>query len=673
MLKLDRYRSGFFASVAGAAFALSTSVSPADITDIQNMPDIPSLLITTMEPSARTNALNVILDAQFEALERKYPDNPNGYYYKQLNQFISAIQESIACGHTEQAEILDNILLATNKEDFNIEHGGFSNTALNDQTLLINTVMLISGARHIDKPEFRDMARDVITTLFDTLTTSPAPLNLNSLADSTLNTVLKMQDPHSRYLNFEATQNKNDRFNGIAFSGIGTEVAYDTELPEGAEDNRRIATGLLIKKLIGDNVPAALAGIMPNDLITHVDGTPLSGLILDEARNLIMGETGSTVRLDIIRNDPALNASSLVIEVVRGPIPTDPVTPILRESGVAHIPIRSYNGQTDTYLDRALQLMEDQNATGYALDLRNNSGGLFQQAAFVVDNFISGDPELAEYFERRESILDTLKLDILNSRPEFINYPFPELTTRVEALLTAEEIEAAEAGMPEPTAEEQALVDRNIIASMRTNTGKDPHFYLSPGAETDKPMVIIMNGNSASSSEVTAGALQSHGRAIVIGTPTYGKGSGQSYVNIDSNKDGIIEGQLGITSFLHYDGPGEGINIQGIGITPDIIMSGLFNNVAINPPYESTLPHTLGTPDDHNYLHQSQFECRPKFSILQEGIAVDAFNNANVEDPELHCADAYLTGSSEFVEIVPLIQSDNSDTPHMRMSELEPN
>lgn len=303
-----------------------------------------------------------------------------------------------------------------------------------------------------------------------------------ALIEAAINGMLTSLDPHSSYLpprDFDAMQTQTRG----EFGGLGIEVTQEDGFV-------RVITPM-------DDTPAMEAGVEAGDFITHVDGEALLGLTLEQAVDLMRGPVGSEIVITIVRegeNEP------FDVTIVRDRIQLTAVRHRL-EGNTAILRISTFNDQTYPNLAEGLEEMIEEvggleNLNGVVLDLRNNPGGLLNQAIRVSDAFL----------ERGEIV-----------------------STR----------------------------GREMADGERYNAGAGD---LIEGL----PMVVLVNGGSASASEIVAGALQDHRRAVIVGTNTFGKGSVQSVMPLPGN------GAMRLTTSLYYTPSGR--SIQALGVAPDIIV-----------------------------------------------------------------------------------------------------
>ncbi|WP_419896279.1 S41 family peptidase [Roseomonas sp. USHLN139] len=305
------------------------------------------------------------------------------------------------------------------------------------------------------------------------------PVNDREVIESAINGMLQGLDPHSSYMNARSFRDMQVQTRG-EFGGLGIEVSQE---------------GGYVKVISPiDDTPAAKAGVKPGDLITHLNGNSVQGLTLQEAVEQMRGERGSSIKLTIRR--PGTEAPielSLTRDVIR------PQVARFRMEGedVGYVRLSSFNEQTEGALRRAVSTLRQQagnNLKGLILDLRNNPGGLLDQAVQVSDDFL----------------------------------------------------------------------ERGEIVSTRARRPDDAQRWnAKPGDIADGLRVIVLiNGGSASASEIVAGALQDHRRAVLLGTKSFGKGSVQTVMPIPGN------GAIRLTTARYYTPSGR--SIQATGITPDI-------------------------------------------------------------------------------------------------------
>ncbi|HEY5974298.1 MAG TPA: S41 family peptidase [Geobacteraceae bacterium] len=282
-----------------------------------------------------------------------------------------------------------------------------------------------------------------------------------------------------------------------------------------------------------EDTPAYRAGIKSNDHIWKIDDKLTKGLTINQAVNLMRGQKGTKVTLHIIREGVQ---KPLVFPLVRDIIKTKSLRARTIEPGYGYVRISQFQERTGQDFATALQTLHTENPAGLKgliLDLRNNPGGLVDTAVQVVDPFIG-----------------------------------------------------------------EGRSDGTVVYTKGRTPGSKKSYYARIGTkEPHYPMVVLINGGSASASEIIAGALQDHQRAIIMGTQSYGKGSVQSVMSL---KDGA---GLKLTTARYYTPKGR--SIQAKGITPDIIVSMMdpARKKAEPPPggeiketKELDLPHHLSAP-----------------------------------------------------------------------------
>jgi carboxyl-terminal processing protease len=308
------------------------------------------------------------------------------------------------------------------------------------------------------------------------------PVTDDKLIEAAVNGMLSSLDPHSGYLNKKSFQDMQTQTKG-EFGGLGIEVTMENSLVK------------VVSPI--DDTPAAKAGIQPNDLITHIDNQPVTELTLNEAVDKMRGTPGTKITLTIRRG--GINGQPFDVTLTRAVIHIQSVR-WQPEKDVAYIRITAFNEQTQTGLDKALEEADKQigdKLIGYVIDLRNNPGGLLEQAVSVSGTFLEAGKEVVSTHGRHKE-------------------------------------------------EDQTYTAKG---------GDKAH---------GKPIVIIINGGSASASEIVAGALQDQHRAIVIGTKSFGKGSVQTIIPVAGG------GAMRLTTARYYTPSGR--SIQKLGIEPDIVV-----------------------------------------------------------------------------------------------------
>jgi carboxyl-terminal processing protease len=301
------------------------------------------------------------------------------------------------------------------------------------------------------------------------------------LIEAAINGMLTALDPHSSYLNPKHFRDMQVQTRG-EFGGLGIEVTMENG----------------VVKVVSpiEDTPAAKAGLMSGDLITHLDKEQILGLTLQEAVEKMRGPVNSPITLTIVRkgvDDP------FDVKVTRDVIHINPVKYNAEGDDAGYIRVTTFNEQTTAKLQKAIEDLKQQlgpKLKGYVIDLRNNPGGLLDQAISVSDAFLD----------------------------------------QGAIVLTR---------------------GRNIEETQRSNA--------RPGDITDgQKLVVLINGGSASASEIVAGALQDHHRATIVGTRSFGKGSVQTIIPLGSN------GALRLTTARYYTPSGR--SIQAKGIEPEAVV-----------------------------------------------------------------------------------------------------
>jgi len=298
------------------------------------------------------------------------------------------------------------------------------------------------------------------------------------LIEAGINGMLQSLDPHSAFLSPDRVKQMEVDIRG-EFGGLGIEVTMEN--------------GFVKVVAPIDDTPAAAAGMQPGDLISHIDSEPVLGLSLTEAVKQMRGLVGTDIVLTVLREG---EAEPFDVTITRAVIKVRSVRS-RREGNVAYIRITSFNEQTTSGLRTAMDKLKSEigeDLQGVVLDLRNNPGGLLDQAISVSD----------------------------------------------------------------------AFMNRGEIVSTRARESSDIERYTARDGDIAEglPVVVLINGGSASASEIVAGALKDHKRAILMGTRTFGKGSVQSIIQLSGGN------RLKLTTARYYTP--SGTSIQATGIEPDI-------------------------------------------------------------------------------------------------------
>lgn len=329
------------------------------------------------------------------------------------------------------------------------------------------------------------------------------------MMEAAINGMLTSLDPHSSYMNAKEFADMNVKTKG-EFGGLGIEVTMEN--------------GVVKVMSPYDGTPAAKAGILANDLIVKIDGKQVQGITLNEAVEKMRGVVGAPIVLTIVRDkrDP------FDVKLVRDIIKIESVKSSIEANDVGYVRISTFNEQADDGLQKAINDLSTKmggKEKGFILDLRNNPGGLLQQAIAVSDVFM----------EKGE-----------------------------------------------------------VVSTRGRNADQVERYTAQKGDLTNgKKLVILINGGSASASEIVAGALQDQKRATIIGTTSFGKGSVQTIIPLGN------EGAMRLTTQRYYTPSGR--SIQAKGIHADIIIEQplppelMGKNVSVEG--EDSLPGHLANPN----------------------------------------------------------------------------
>jgi len=338
------------------------------------------------------------------------------------------------------------------------------------------------------------------------------PVQDSELINAAIEGMVANLDPHSSYMDAKAFADMQIQTKG-SFGGIGIQVTMENGLVK------------IISPI--DNTPASKAGLKAGDYIAAINGASVQGLNLDGAIDKMRGPEGSKITLTILRTtDKTTPKKPFDVTLTRAVVAVDEVT-WHRDGDIGYIRMPGFNENTASGLENAVRDLKRQigpSLKGYVLDLRNNPGGLLDQAVEVSDD-----------------------------------------------LLTSGE-----------------------VVSTRGRHAEDTQRYDAHGGDiTDgKPVVVLINGGTASASEIVAGALQDHHRATIVGMTSFGKGSVQTIIPL-----GEGGGALRLTTARYYTPSGHSIQAQGI--IPDVaVAQGDEDDIPrIARPSEADLPGHLANSD----------------------------------------------------------------------------
>ena len=303
----------------------------------------------------------------------------------------------------------------------------------------------------------------------------------SKLIEQAINGMLTGLDPHSSYMDSKSFRDMQVQTRG-EFGGLGIEVTMED--------------GLIKVVAPIDDTPAQKAGVLANDIIVKLDDEQVQGLTLNQAVEKMRGPVNTNIKLTIMRKG---QDKPIEVSITRDVIHVRSARWQTEGEDIGYIRLTQFNEQTTEGLKKGIADIQakipNEKLKGYVLDLRNNPGGLLDQAISVADAFL----------EKGE-----------------------------------------------------------IVSTRGRNAEETQRFNARPGDLTKgKPLIVLINGGSASASEIVAGALQDHKRATVLGTRSFGKGSVQTIIPLGSGN-----GALRLTTARYYTPSGR--SIQAKGITPDI-------------------------------------------------------------------------------------------------------
>ena len=327
-------------------------------------------------------------------------------------------------------------------------------------------------------------------------------VNQSEVMDSAINGVLQSLDPYSAYMSPEIFKEMQTDTRG-EFGGLGIEIGMEAG----------------VVKVIApiDDTPAALAGIKAGDYIVKIGGEQVQGKSLMEAVKLMRGPVGTSIKLTVRRKN---NKKPLEFKIIRKIIEIKSVkAEIMGENkNLGYIKLKSFNENSDKqFLDIVKKYEKNSKIKGYIIDLRNNPGGLLNQAINITDFFLD---------------------------------------------------------------------DGQIVSTKGRKVSETRKFFAKKGDEIKgKPIIVLINNGSASASEIFAGALKDHKRAIILGESSYGKGSVQSIIPLRNG------GGMRLTISKYYLPSGN--SISEVGVTPDIIVEEEESDFKINSDKDNQLNYAL--------------------------------------------------------------------------------
>ena len=323
----------------------------------------------------------------------------------------------------------------------------------------------------------------LVKEIYDQVRTSYVePVTDKKLAEGAVKGMLAALDPHSSYMDAKEFKEMMVQTRG-EFGGLGMQVTLENGFVK------------VVSPI--DDTPAAKAGMKPNDLIVAIDDAPVTDMTLEEAVDKLRGPIGSQVKITVRRaqTDP------FQLTLTRADIKVDPVKHSLQGKDIGYIRITNFSERTSANVEAAykdLQGKASNKLIGIVLDLRNNPGGLLDEAVSVSNDFL----------------------------------------------------------------------DKGDIVSIKGRLNRDNRRFEAQANHDithGLPVVVLINGGSASASEIVSGALQDNHRAVVLGTQSFGKGSVQTVLPVKESG-----GAMRLTTALYYTPSGR--SIQGTGITPDLVV-----------------------------------------------------------------------------------------------------
>jgi len=320
------------------------------------------------------------------------------------------------------------------------------------------------------------------------------------IMDSAINGVLQSLDPYSAYMSPKIFEEMQTETSG-EFGGLGIEVSMEAGVV-------KVITPI-------DDTPAAKAGIKAGDYIVRINGEQVQGKTLMEAVNLMRGKIGTSIEITVRRKGLR---KAKIFKIKREIIEIRSVSARTIENEIGYLRLRAFNENSSNQLKKEIQkINKNKNILGYIFDLRNNPGGLLNQAIKISDFFLD---------------------------------------------------------------------DGEIVSTKGRKSRDDRKFFAKKGDKIKgKPLIVLINNGSASASEIVAGALQDHKRAILLGETTYGKGSVQSIIPLKNN------GAIRLTISKYYLPSGK--SISAVGVLPDIKIEEEGEEFVINTITDNQLNYAI--------------------------------------------------------------------------------
>ncbi len=325
-------------------------------------------------------------------------------------------------------------------------------------------------------------------------------INQSESMDSAINGLLQSLDPYSSYMSPEILEEMQTETSG-EFGGLGIEVSMEAG----------------VVKVISpiDDTPASKAGLKAGDYIVKINDTQVQGKSLSEAVDLMRGPVGSSIELTVRRRG---EKKALTFNITREIIEIQSVKSELLEENIGYIRLTSFNENSSDQIEKQIKkLKKNKNLNSFILDLRNNPGGLLNQAIKISDFF---------------------------------------------------------------------LENGEIVSTKSRKKSDNRKWFAKKGDITDgKTLLVLINYGSASASEIVAGALKDHKRAIVVGENSYGKGSVQSIIPLKNR------GAIRLTVAKYYLPSGK--SISEVGVRPDIEVNEEGDNFKIRTDTDNQLNYAI--------------------------------------------------------------------------------
>ena len=411
-------------------------------------------------------------------------------------------------------------------------------------TLLASSLQIQAASKNKETYEYLDLFGQI----FDRVRLKYVDeVTDEELIEKAIDGMLTGLDPHSGYMDEEIWEEMQMDTRG-KFGGLGIEITME-------EGFIKVISPI-------EDTPAFKANILAGDFIIQIDDTPVFGLTLSEAVDLMRGEKGESITITISRDGKEPFEVDIIRDIIK-------IQSVKHESigNIGYLRITSFTEQTESGLIKSIEAIKkelDNKQLGFILDVRSNPGGLLTQSVKVSDIFL----------------------------------------------------------------------DRGEIVSTRGRNKNDIDRYRAKKGDliNGQPLIVLINGGSASASEIVAGALQDHKRAVIIGTKSFGKGSVQTIIPFrKSNSEKITTG-IRLTTARYYTPSGK--SIQGKGIEPDIIIEqGTFESKEFDRLSEADLIDSLES-EEKEVTNSNENNDENNYERLEKDYqlsrAIDLINGINI-------------------------------------------